>query len=391
MSLDTRGWSRTVRWLAVIAVLALTLSSGGAAVAQNTSRFGENVEMLPGIVQAVSRHYGSNDAYLHAFVFAFETGADAQAALETLDAEHQERFTDDSIAIDPVGTETRAYTHDATWTEVLTWDGPYVYVVSAVQFGTEVDLVELATNLIQTMIDTEAGEGLGEFDPDGNSTGGLWDKLPPGGGEALLVFWSSQDEQHFPERTDPEDGELDFGGFAGIQRAVARNYSGDTSVLATPETAPATTYFLGAAVAAFDSSEDAAAALEPIHAQSTATFTEEFSITPEPADPGDIGDQVRANVGTTEQDGLTVELTTIVVQDGAYVYVVAAVGVGTDTGVLETATGVIETMIAAGVGSGDGTFDETGGSTGGLWDKFPAEGDAALNGLVPEEDSQLYP
>jgi hypothetical protein len=393
MSSSLRRWLICLRWLLVVAIAAVAADPAQVTVAQNITRFGEHAETLPGIVQAVSRHYSSMEGTALVFVFGFDAEANAQAALETLDAKYESNFAEYAVDVGALGTETRAYSRDHfpfdTWTEILTADGPYVYVVSVLTNVPELDSVDLATRLIEAVITTAAGEGLGEFYSDGSSTGGLWDKLPDDAmGAVFSIDW---DDQIYPQRYDPADGGVDVGALAGIQRVVQRNYSGDAAALATPETAPSATYFLVAEIAAFDMAGNAAAALEPISTQVLSGYGEGFSITPESADPGELGDQVVAHVGATEKDGLSIELATIVVQANASIYTVAAVGVGTDTGVLETATAIIEAMIATEAGSGDGTFDETGHSTGGIWDQLPGEGDAVLNDLLPESDEQIYP
>jgi hypothetical protein len=48
-------------------------------------------------------------------------------------------------------------------------------------------------------------------------------------------------------------------------------------------------------------------------------------------------------------------------------------------------------MMEAEPGSGEGTFDVSGGSTGGLWEMFPIERDSVLGGLTMDSDVELYP
>jgi hypothetical protein len=266
--------------------------------------------------------------------------------------------------------------------------------VSVTPWDQEIDAVALATTTIQAMIAAPAGDGPETFQADGTSTGGLWDKLPPGDGQSPAGFTAGQDEQLYPEpdATGEESDAFDFAALEGIQRVVSRSYSGDTSVLESPESAPAGTYFLTALVAGFDTADHAAVALEPLHTELQASFADDVSITMESVDPGDVGDQAVAAFGTTQEEGITYELAIMLVQEDAYVYAVIAVGIGTDTGSLETATAIIEAMIGAEAGSGDGEYDDSGVFlTGGLWNKFPIAGDAVLNGLVPEEDEQVYP
>jgi hypothetical protein len=254
--------------------------------------------------------------------------------------------------------------------------------------GGTVDAVALATTTIQGMIATNAGADPGEYDDSGYSTGGLWDKLPPGDDEnppGYRVFW---DEQLYPV---PNSYGFDFATFGGIQDAVARQYSGDTTALETPDTAPATTYVLTALVAGFDTDEHAEAPLETFHSEQVAAISGESTLSMESVDPGDLGDRALAAFGSGEVDGVAVEVTIVSVQADAYLYVVRAVGVGADAGVLGTATAVAQAMIDAEAGDEPGEFDEYGESTGGLWDKLPVEGDDVLGELIPEMDEELYP
>ena len=188
-----------------------------------------------------------------------------------------------------------------------------------------------------------------------------------------------------------DSDEFDFSTLDGIQRAVARNYSGDFALLATPESAPATTYQIAAIVVEFDTADHAAAALEPLLADAQARYATDPPITMERVDPGDLGDQAVADFGRLEEDGLTYELALVVVQADTYLYMVGAVGIGTDTGALETATAFAQVLLDADAGSGEETFDEGGASIGGLWDKLPVGGDEVLGGLIPDEDVQVYP
>jgi hypothetical protein len=389
----------------MVAIVVLTIGEGRVVVAQTPCCYGDNAGTRPGIEAAVSRYYTTdgNPNHMSAYVFRFDSEANALGSLEAIDAQHAGGILPDDAAIqvDALGPDTHAYSWEyepsgLDAADILTADGVYLYIVSVVPWDQEIDAVTLGTTTVQEMIAAPAGDDPGTFQSDGTSTGGLWDKLPPGDGESPAGFSVGWDEQVYPEpettdeETDPDA--FDFAALEGIERAVTRSYSGDTSVLASPENAPATTYFINAFVGEFDSADHAAVALEPLRAEGQASLGDELSITMERVDPGDIGDQAVADFGTTNEDGVRYELAVIIVQAERYVYEVVAVGIGTDTGSLETATSVVEAMVEAEAGSGDGEYDESGVFlTGGLWDKLPAEGDAVLNGLVPEEDEEVYP
>lgn len=74
-------------------------------------------------------------------------------------------------------------------------DGSYVYIVSAA--GSDVDMQDTATTLMTTMIDND-GSGEGEFNENGTSTGGLWDKLPASDDEVVTGLIAT-DEVIYPE------------------------------------------------------------------------------------------------------------------------------------------------------------------------------------------------
>jgi hypothetical protein len=301
-----------------------------------------------------------------------------------------------AITIEGLGSQTRAYHNVIEGTSsaalILSQDATYVYIVDGYTYGEGADAVTPATEAMRAMIAAAAGEGLDVFREDGTSTGGAWDKLPPGDGVSPPGFTTGYDEQFYPEpQDDTSDGGVDFAQFEGARRAVARSYIGDTSMLASPEAAPVSTYYLAALVAEFGTPEHAAAALDPLYAQASESFVADSGITLEPVELDELGDLSRAATGTVEEDGVTLELSIILVQADAYLYLVVALGVGSGAGTLDASAAVIEAMMAAEAGSGDGTFDGAGGSTGGLWDKLPAAGDPALQGLTPESDEQVYP
>ena len=409
MSRVTCRWWTVLRWSVVVAVVAMTIGPVHLTSAQ-ILRYGDSVERLSGLERAVARTYGSlpfGSALMDAYVFAFDTDANARAGLETVHDESASAIpADAAIPIDELGTETYAYTREylgSITTDVLTVNGPYLYIVVITSYIPDLDTVALATTTIQAMIAAEASEGVGDYAFDGSSTGGLWDKLPPGAGVSPPDFHADMDVQLYPEpevagdAPEPTEEESDSDGFDfstldGIQRVVSRSYSRDMSVLASPETAPATTYFMAALVAEFDNADNAAAALEPLYAQAQSGFGDDLSISLESIDPGDVGDQAVAGFGVAEEEGVSYEVALLIVQADTYMYAVFAVGIGTDTGVLEMAPAVTEAMLEAEAGSGDGEYDDSGVfMTGGLWDKLPADGDAVLNGLVPASDEQTYP
>lgn len=391
------GWGTCLRWATLMVVVVAIGGAGRDASAQVLEGWERRTLGQPGLEQAVARFYSdAQQNLLGAYVSRFDSEPNALAAFEAIIATQTDpSWTDSAVEIDTLGPNTRAYASESAVTgnsaDMLTVEGPYLYITAFTTYATAVDPVAIATTTIESMIAADAGEGLGEFHLDGTSSGGPWDKLPPGDMESPPGFSVDYDDQAYPEvaETDPEA--FDFATLGGIQRAVARTYNGDLAALETPETAPAATYLLSALVVEFDTADHAAAALEPLHAEAQASSAENLSITMDQVEPGDLGDQATASFGVTEADGLRYELVGVTVRADVYLYQVFAVGIGTDTGSQATATAIIEAMIASGAGSGAGSYDESGQSAGGLWDKLPALGDAVLNGLIPESDEAVHP
>jgi hypothetical protein len=71
----------------------------------------------------------------------------------------------------------------------------YLYVISAA--GSGEDMKVPATSLVETMVNND-GSGEGEFNADGTSSGGLWDKLP-GADDELVSSLVPFDEVIYPE------------------------------------------------------------------------------------------------------------------------------------------------------------------------------------------------
>lgn len=78
----------------------------------------------------------------------------------------------------------------------------YLYMVYA--GSTEIDLQETVTSFTSTLIDNE-GSGEGEFNEDGTSTGGLWDKFPSSDHEAVAGL-TAFDMVLYPETETGEEG-----------------------------------------------------------------------------------------------------------------------------------------------------------------------------------------
>jgi hypothetical protein len=97
----------------------------------------------------------------------------------------------------------------------------------------------------------------------------------------------------------------------------------------------------------------------------------------------DLGDEAVMFSGTEDIEGMAMDSTFALVQDGNYVYFVFATGSEVD--VEGTVTEFTNTLIDND-GSGEGEFNEDGTSTGGLWDKFPAADDDLVAGLIASDE-----
>jgi hypothetical protein len=147
----------------------------------------------------------------------------------------------------------------------------------------------------------------------------------------------------------------------------------------------------GGAVAEFDSEEQAAGGPGPVQGDVLASSAAEVAIPFGEVVVDDIGDRARAYAGTAGEDGVPFEVSYLMVQDGPYLYVIAVVGIGAEVNTIDTASAIARRMIAVDPGDGDGVFDESGGSSGGLWDTFPDEGEEVVEGLTIESDGVLSP
>jgi len=74
-------------------------------------------------------------------------------------------------------------------------DDNYLYVISSA--GSGEDMKSVTKSVMETMVDND-GSGEGEFNEDGTSSGGLWDKLP-GSDDDVVADLVAMDEVVYPE------------------------------------------------------------------------------------------------------------------------------------------------------------------------------------------------
>lgn len=201
---------------------------------------------------------------------------------------------------------------------------------------------------------------------------------------------------------DEEPGTLDdFSQFEGIESAVARTWSVDFEAMfsITPEAGEEDpfadmtgVFFLYGMAAEFDSDDNAEAAFEGISEVDDEELLGdmledggEAQINREELD--DLGDEGLAiDVAVEGEDGAAYRMN--IVRDDEYLLVTMAVSMTEDGN--ESAENLMDYMVNEGEPGGDEEFEEDGGSTGGLWDLFPA-GDEDYEGLVPAGDQVVYP
>jgi hypothetical protein len=184
----------------------------------------------------------------------------------------------------------------------------------------------------------------------------------------------------------------------GIELAVSRDWSVDfdTMMMASPdaEMDMSGLFLVSAQAIQFDNDENASAAYQLYIEEGVPSLTsdpelagEDAEITESEVDLGDEAYQVDL-VSTTE--GEEGAFRVAFAREGNYVYLVFAIAMEPDSANL--ATDVLDYMVNEGEpGEGEGTFNEDGGSEGGIWDVFPPNDHPALESMVPSGDSIDYP
>jgi hypothetical protein len=111
-------------------------------------------------------------------------------------------------------------------------------------------------------------------------------------------------------------------------------------------------------------------------------------ITVDQQDVDGIGDEAKSMSAALEEEDGTYFSYGIIAREGEFVYLLIGDGSADPS---EAINNLAKGMIDRDPGDGDGTFNDDGTSTGGLWDVFPANDDPALGGLMNGGDEILYP
>lgn len=191
-----------------------------------------------------------------------------------------------------------------------------------------------------------------------------------------------------------ETDDFDFGSLDGIQEVVGRQYSIDleTMMQGTPGAdmeMPAGPLSIFTFIAKFDDDGNAGSGFDQVVEEFDAQATElAGGAEVQDVDLGDIGDKQKGYSATEEQEGMQVGIVVALVQDDEYVYGVILSSASGDP--VEPTKAFLEAAIDNDDG-GDVEVDDQGLHSGGLWDKFPAEGDDEVQGLSWAGDEQIYP
>jgi hypothetical protein len=366
-------------------------------------------DQLAGLQQAIQRLYqGENQLNIYADIARFDTGADAAAGLEALNAYYLDAFANAGTptafeSTDPPANAPSALAYHAILEEssnpyadmalIQVQDGDLVHTVTVFNYAYDTTQDERASGvageMIAAMVAIPTLFATPEAVEDGEMIGGSWTKLPRLADEVPQRYRMtySEDTEWFavaestPEpETGSEPSDLIYGDAEGLLAVIGRSYepAGD---------GPEGVVDAYVEIAAFEDPDAAAAGFA----------TAEMGITEEIATTGVELEPVEADVSsdgtiawTGPLEGTDSSLAVVVSRAESYVVAIVIIG-DTDADLLSFAEELSRSVIEADAGDGEETFDMSGGSTGGLWDKMPDPEDEVIQSLEPYFDDQLYP
>lgn len=394
----------------------LVISTSLVAHAQEAEAAG--VASLAGLERIVARSYTapattmtstesspderpSGTFFLSVLIHEFDSSDTAAASFETLDADLQHSIKRDlrapmtgDLMLDGMGDQARGYIGDLmiegttlASTFATVQDEAYVYSLTG-QF-LNLDGEEQTQNLLQSLIDADAGTGEGDYREDGTSTGGLWDKfslLSPDLAEGSTIT----DLQLAPQPASSSasgsasaievltDDVHNLSALDGIRNAWGVTYRQEDSA-----TSQDGVFRIESWILSFDSQEEASQAVDPL----SNTLTE----------PIDVNARSNNNVNV---NGLTVTTSVSagrlsdaslpggngvvnVQQRENMVYVTVVYAIDEDPAPI--AEGIIDQMISTPEGAEPADIHAENGPMGGIWDRFPKAGNPLLENLVPVE------
>lgn len=345
---------------------------------------------------------------LSALIYEFDSPENAEAGLKLFTAE-----TEEQIRRDPRNPATNAFSPDlgdnaighqgefeteGSDGEMHTFAIVYVLVqhdnLIYQVFGQFVpgSHIELATGVAAAMLDAETGTAEPIYDMNGESTGGLWEKLNAIE-IAMPVESTVTDLEIYPPGEDATMGdsvvvpEIDLAKVAEIPGltgswhiAYAPGEIGTPA--ATPNAAPAGVFNIELWVMEFSDPTSATAAafsLSPALTDPLAIVNSSFG-----ADSDSNGSSERItleNTGFVHDRSLPEgEAAVVIVVDGSTVY--AARVYSKDSAPTPIARDLVANLIETDAGTDDETVSGT-TAQGGMWQKFPQTGDELLHGLEP--------
>jgi hypothetical protein len=406
--------------LIVITIVVVAGGQARTAVAQYYTELFSDAPYaeLTGIQEALHRSYmGPSSIYVHIFadIARFDTPENATLGLETINAYFLDAFAGDAspLAFEPVDVATtvpgaRAYTGVldlenadtppyGEGTLLQAQDDLYVYSVVVVDYyGGVLDDVEDEVSLAAAVdvLDAIAATPAGLATPAATSgeapVSGTWAKFPAPEDELLQQYEitaSSEFVAYAPEPPAPLPDVVvaTYGEVEGLVSVVARSYGVMDSTSDELQDTPVAYLEL----ATFDEATHA----QPAFASAATTSLGILGLDGlglEETDTAIAADEAVAWAGEVENEGTEYRVAVIVARSGPHVMTVAVVTAATGDAVAG-AEDLTRALLAAEVGTGVETYDAAGASSGGIWDKVPADAPDSLNGMEPVEDTIHYP
>jgi hypothetical protein len=220
---------RAIKHLSVLfAVLALVLTMGNTVAAQDSTPEGDpfDIANLEGVQYGGLRTYTvdfesmmaspSADMEMPTGVLAliggvmeFDNDDNAEKAFDAVADDALKSLTEqegggnaEEIDLD-LGNKSKAYSISAEESGMsvdgvvgFVQEDNYLYVVGV--SGSEIDAEQLTKDFGQKLIDNDANDDDEQFNADGTSTGGVWNKFP-GSDDDLVKGLIPTDEQLYPE------------------------------------------------------------------------------------------------------------------------------------------------------------------------------------------------
>ncbi|MGB3330495.1 MAG: hypothetical protein WBA46_16165 [Thermomicrobiales bacterium] len=200
---------------------------------------------------------------------------------------------------------------------------------------------------------------------------------------------------------DTTGSDFQLSDLKGIQQGVSRDYMGDMSAMMaaystpsadseTPDLSSIGLFSVSTIVLKFDSEDNAKAGLDTMKGEMTSPeATGGVELKEESVDG--LPDNTTAMSAQVSESGFSGNVFLIGSQQDEYIYYTFAMSLADDDSAKNAAVDFTKFMVDASAGDGEGTFNEDGTSSGGVWDKLATNDDDVLNGLTVSADAQIYP